>query len=130
MDGEMLFTVAAPAAVGVLFVILTVVLIFWYGTGRQTSYEDAMKVRQGRAEKELRKQTEKEKEQKQKKEKKRLGEKKRKQEAGKPGSQGEVETTPKLPPAQRSILKSSSEVKDKVSPCLGGGALCYKLRIY
>lgn len=100
-------TVVVPATVGVGVVVATVVLIFWVGgAGKQTSYEDAMKDRQGRAEKALRKQAEKEKEQKQKKEKKRVGEKKRKQEVVKPDSRVEV-ATPKLPPAQKSILKTS-----------------------
>lgn len=97
-------TVAVPATIGVGVVVVTVVFIFWFGAGKQTSYEDAMKDRQGRAEKALRKQAEKEKEQKQKKEKKRPSEKKRKQEVVKPDS---LATTPKLPPAQKSILKTS-----------------------
>lgn len=101
------FTVAVPATIGAGVVVITVVFIFWIGAGKQTSYEDAMKDRQGRAEKALRKQAEKEKEQKQKKEKKRPSEKKRKQEVVKPDSRVEVATTPKLPPAQKSILKTS-----------------------
>lgn len=109
-------TVIVPAAVGVCVVVGTVALIFWVGAGKQTSYEDAMKDRQGRAEKALRKQAEKEKEQKQKKEKKRVGEKKRKQEVVKPDSRVEV-ATPKLPPAQKSILKTSKPNSvAKVSP--------------
>lgn len=107
-------TVAVPATVAVGVVVVTVVFIFWFGAGKQTSYEDAMKDRQGRAEKALRKQAEKEKEQKQKKEKKRPGEKKR----AKPDSRVEVATTPKLPPAQKSILKNPSKPNSvaKVSP--------------
>ena len=123
MDGESfeILTVAVPAAVGVGVVIATVVLVFWIGAGRQTSYEDAMKAARGRAEEVVRKMAEKEKEQKQKKEKKRPGERKRRQEGGRAGSQVEVETTPKLPSAQKSILKSSKQnsvAKDKVSPCV------------
>ena len=128
MDGESfeILTVAVPAAVGVGVVIATVVLVFWIGAGRQTSYEDAMKAARGRAEEVVRKMAEKEKEQKQKKEKKRPGERKRRQEGGRQeggraGSQVEVETTPKLLSTQKGILKSSKQnsvAKDKVSPCV------------
>lgn len=115
---ETFFSVAIPATAGVGVVIATVVLIFWLGAGRPTSYEDAVKARQGHVEKELRKkQAEKEKEQKQKKDKKRGGERRRRQEVMK--QQRDMEDTPHLPPAQKSILKSSrpnNVSKVKVSP--------------
>ena len=121
MEGESLdtvLTVAVPASVGLGLVALTVLVIFWLGTSRQASYEEAVKARQGQVEKEMRKQAEKEKEQqKQKREKKRGGERRRRQpDATRPGGQ---EETPQLPPAQKSILKSSkpnSVVREKVSP--------------
>ena len=114
---ETFFSVAVPATAGIGVVILTVFLVFWLGAGRPTSYEDAVKARQGHAEKELRKIAEKEKEQKQKKDKKRGGERRRRQEVVK--QQRDVEDTPHLPPAQKSILKSSrpnNVSKVKVSP--------------
>ena len=114
---ETVVTVALPASIGLGIVIATTVFIFWFGAGRQTSYEDAVKARQGHAEKELRKQAEREKEQKQKREKKRAGERKRRQEVLK--QPRDVEVTPHLPPAQKSILKPSrpNNVNNvKVSP--------------
>ena len=117
MEGDLFETflsVALPATAGVGVVIATVVFMFWYGAGRPTSYEDDVKARQGHAEKEMRKLAEKE---KQKKEKKRGGERRRRQEVVK--QQRDVEDTPHLPPAQKSILKSSranNVSKVKVSP--------------
>ena len=108
--------VAVPAAIAVILVLATVALIFWYGAGRQSSYEDAVKARKGHAERELRKMAEKEKEQqKQKREKKRVG-KSKKQDSVHSSGQEDAEATP--PPPQKGILKSSrpnSVVKDKVS---------------
>lgn len=108
-------TVAVPAAIGVSIVVATVALIFWYGAGRQNSYEDAVKARQGHAEREMRKMAEKEKEQKQKREKKRVG-KNKKQDVAQFSGQEDAEANP--PTTQKSILKSSrpnSVTKDKVS---------------
>lgn len=119
---DTLLAVVIPGSIGVGLVVATVLAIFWLGTGRQSSYEEAVKARQGRVEKEMRKQAEKEKEQqKQKREKKRGGERRRKQQDGtRPSSQDEREVTPQLPPAQKSILKSTkpnSVVRERVSPC-------------
>ena len=123
MEGEaldMFLTIVVPASVGVGIVVATVALVFWYGAGRQTSYEDAVKARQGHAEKEIRKQAEqREKEQKLKREKKRGGERKRKQDVAAKASH--VESTPQLPSAQKSILKSNKPdnvVKEKVRAAL------------
>ncbi|CAI8028655.1 hypothetical protein GBAR_LOCUS16316 [Geodia barretti] len=122
-----MLTVVVPAVVGVSVVVVTVVLVFWLGAGRQTSYEDAMKARQGHADRELRKITEREREQKQKREKKRPGGRSgRRQESGKlEGQQGDVEVTP-LPPAQKGILKTTTTskansvaAKDKAEPSAG-----------
>jgi chromosome segregation ATPase len=123
-----MLTVVVPAVVGASVVVVTVVLVFWLGAGRQTSYEDAMKARQGHADKELRRIAEREREQKQKREKKRPGGKSgRRQEAGKlEGQQGDVQATP-LPPAQKGILKTTTTTskansvaaKDKAEPSSG-----------
>ena len=100
-------TVVVPAAVGVSLVVATIAIIFWLGAGRQTSYEDAVKARQGHAERELRKMAEKEREQRQRKEKKRPG-RGRRHEAGRPEGETAESTPQQLPPAtQKSILKSS-----------------------
>lgn len=106
-----LLAVVVPTVIGAGVVIATVVLVFWLGTGRQTSYEDAMKRARGRAEEALRT------EQKQKKEKKRLSERRRRPEVSLGKSSSEVEGTPQPPAHQKSILKGSkANSVDKVSP--------------
>ena len=113
MDEELmntLLTVAVPTVAAVSAVVVLVMVVFWVGAGRQTTYEDAVKARQGHAERELRKMAEREREQKQKKEKKRPGKGKR-HEAGArlDGDAGEAATPQQLPmPAQKSILKTSN----------------------
>lgn len=100
-----------PAVVGAGVVIATVVLVFWIGAGRQTSYEDAMKRAQGRVEEVLRT------EQKQKKEKKRPGERRRRPEGSSGKGSSEVESPPQPPAQQKGILKGSkANSVDKVSP--------------
>ena len=116
-----ILSVVVPAVAGAVVVVVTVVLVFWLGAGRQTSYEDAVKARQGHADRELRRMAEKEKEQKQKREKRRPPRSiSKRHEAGKVDGQGEVEATPQQLP-QKSILKTTTSkannvAKDKVRP--------------
>ena len=111
-DSLSVLTVVVPAVVGASVVVVTVVLVFWLGAGRQTNYEDAMKARQGHAEKELRKiAAERERDQKQKREKKRPGRSGKRHEAG----SGDVEGSPRRlpPPAQKGILKTATTMTSK-----------------
>ena len=96
-------TVLLPAIGGVVVIAATMAVAFWLGAGRQTSYEDAMKRAEGRAEEALRT------EQKQKKEKKRGGERRKKAEGsfGSKVAKMEPESTHQPPAQRKGILKSN-----------------------